>query len=74
MPRGTTMIQTNSSNKQVTETSNMQNDTQGMSQKDWNIAQIQDHMLREIKYLIGKDKLKEHKVYLYDQETVKQNL
>ena len=59
---------------QVTETLDMQKDQKAMLQKDWIITQSQDPAIREIKYLISKNKLMEHKVYLQDPQTLKQYL
>ena len=45
-----------------------------MSLNDWIIVQSQDPEIREIKYLMSKNKLKGHKVYLQDPQILKQYL
>ena len=52
----------------------MQEDPNAMLLKDWIIAQSQDPVLREIKYLISKNKLKGCKEYLHEPQTLKQYL
>ena len=49
-------------------------DPKAMLLKDWIILQGQDSEIREIKYLISKNKLKGQKVYLQDMQTLKQYL
>ena len=72
--QGTTFIEADSCNIQVTETLDMQKDPKAMSQKDWIVAQHQDPVIKETKYLIGKNKLKRCEVYLQDPPIIKQYL
>ena len=63
---GTTLIQAYSCNIKVTKTLDMQPDPKAMLLKDWIVAQSQDPVIREIKYLISKNKQRGCKVYLQD--------
>ena len=56
---GATLIEVYSCNIQVTETSDIQKDPKVISQKDWITAQSQDPMIRDIKFLISQNNLKE---------------
>ena len=70
--QGTTLIEAYSCNIQVTETLDMQKDPKAMSLEDWIMAQSQDPAIREIKYLINKNKLKRYNVYSWDPQIMKQ--
>ena len=52
----------------------MQKDPKAMSLEDWIVAQSKDPAIREIKYLISKNKLKGCKVYSQDPQIIKQYL
>ena len=52
--QGTTLIESYSCNIQVTETLDMQPDPKAMQLRDCIVAQSQDPVIREIKYLINK--------------------
>ena len=69
--QGTTLTEAYSCNVQVTETLDMHKDPKAMSLEVWIIAQSQEPAIREIKYLISKNKLKEHKMYLQDPQIMK---
>ena len=58
----------------VTETLDIQNDSNAMSVKDWGVAQSKDAAKRENKYLINNKKLKEWKVYSWDPQITRQYL
>ena len=58
----TTLIEASSCNIQVTETLDIQKDPNAMLLEDWIIAQSKGTVIREIKYLISKNKLKGCKV------------
>ena len=45
-----------------------------MSVEDWVVAQSKDIVIREIKYLISKNKLNGQKVYSWDPQVTKQYL
>ena len=72
MAQGTTLIEAYSCNIQVTETLDIQKYAKVMSLEDWIMAQGQEPVIREIKYLSSKRKLKEYKVYYQDQQIMKQ--
>ena len=72
--QGATLIEAYSHNIQVTETLAIQKDPKAMSLGDWTIAQSKDTMIREIKSLISRNKLKEYKVYLWDEQVMKKYL
>ena len=69
--QGTTLIETCSCNIQITETLDMQKGPKAMLLEDWTIAQSKDPVIREIRYLIRKNKLKGCKVHLQDQQIMK---
>ena len=64
--QNTTLIEAYSSNLQVTETLDIQENPKAMLLEDWIMAQSQDPAIREIKYLISRNKLKGHNVYSWD--------
>ena len=52
----------------------MPKEQKAMSLGDWIVAQRKDPAIREIKYLISKNKLEGHKVYSQDPQIIKQYL
>ena len=52
----------------------MQKDPNDMSAEDWIVAQSKNPAIREIKYLISKNKLKGHKLYSWDPQIIKKYL
>ena len=66
MTQGTTLIQVYSCN--------IQKDPKATLLEDWIITQSQEPVIREIKYLLSKNKLKGCKVYLQDPQIMKHNL
>ena len=72
--QGTTLTEAYSCNMHGTETLNIQKDPKAMLVEDWTVAQSKDLVIREIKYLISKNKLKGHMVYSWDPQIIKQYL
>ena len=70
--QGTTLIQAYSCNIQTTDTLDIQKDQKVMPVEDWIVAQSKDLVIREIKYLISKNKLKGCRVYSQDSQLVKE--
>ena len=72
--QGTTLMEAHSCNRWLSETLDIEKDPKAMLVEDWVVAQSKDVVIREIKYLISKNKLKGCKVYLWDQQVTKQYL
>ena len=70
--QGTTLIEAYFCNIAVTETLDIQKDPKVLSVEEWIVAQSKDPMIREINYLISKNKLKGCKVYLQKPQIIKQ--
>ena len=72
--QGTSLLEAYTFSVKVTETLDMQKDPRAMSLEDWIMAQSEEPVIREIKYLISKNKLRGHKLYSWDPQIMKQYL
>ena len=68
---GTTLIEVYSCKMQVTETLDIQKDQKVMSVEVWLVAKSKDPVIREIKYLISRNRLRGCKVYSWDPQIIK---
>ena len=70
--QGSTLIEAYFCNIQITKTLDMQLNPKSHAFKGLDHGPNQDPAIREIKYLISKNKLRGHKVYLQDPQIMKQ--